>query len=342
MEKEIKIFYSWQSDLPKDTNLNGIRQSLRLACNTVENEFDNLKIELDESTRNVSGSPNIPDTIFKKIPLSDIFICDLSTINKTTSGKLRKLQNPNVLIELGYAIAKLGWNRIIILFNGQYGEHSDLPFDIDRHRASKFIIKDKNDKNGKNSLAKLLSLAIKSIIDENPKTPSQLASLTPEERKHNINVNNLEWVLSTIHIPTFDYFLGYIPLKIIGRIFHFWESFRSVMESNQFYLYDKQAEKLLNDLKKYWGFSLAFDHRYNPDGTGENYNYYIPADVFPDKDSENDFKKLTKNKTELDQAFKNLLNFIRTNYIEINLDETSDKAIIEYKKFNEEMIERMK
>ena len=40
---EIKsIFYSWQSDLPKETNQNGIRQCLRSSLNLVEESFEDF------------------------------------------------------------------------------------------------------------------------------------------------------------------------------------------------------------------------------------------------------------------------------------------------------------
>jgi len=343
MEKEIKIFYSWQSDLPKTTNRNGIEQSIRIACNQVEVEIEDTSIIIDQSTSNVPGSPNIPETIFKKTPTSSIFICDLSTINsKYAPKKVRRLQNPNVLIELGYAVAHLGWNRILILFNEEYGKHSDLPFDIDRHRANNFLIKDKSDNDGKNKLAKLLSTAIKSIIIDNPKTPMELKLQTPKEREREITVNNLEIALSTIHIPTFDNFLEFIPRKIIGRIFFFQESFFGVVESSQFYLYDKKAKEILKKFKNLWDFSLGFDHRYNPDGSGENYNYYIPADVFPDEQSKVDFDKLTENKSKLKESFLELLDYIRENYIEINIDKTSEKAFVEYRDFKDDMTKYQK
>lgn len=149
MNQPQTIFYSWQTDLPKDKNQNAIRHSINEASNILETECDDLKVQLEEATRDMPGSPNIPSTIFAKISNSDIFICDLTTINESDLEN-RKVPNPNVLIELGYAVAKLGWPRIILLFNTKFGNFpGDLPFDIDRHRASKFQITDRNDKKGK-------------------------------------------------------------------------------------------------------------------------------------------------------------------------------------------------
>lgn len=37
------------------------------------------------------------------------------------------MSNPNVLIELGYASSKLGWDRILCIHNLMYGKIEDLP-----------------------------------------------------------------------------------------------------------------------------------------------------------------------------------------------------------------------
>lgn len=50
----------------------------------------------------------------------------------------RKTPNANVLIELGYAIATVGWNRIILVFNEASGDVTDLPFDINQQRVARY------------------------------------------------------------------------------------------------------------------------------------------------------------------------------------------------------------
>lgn len=81
----------------------------------------------------MTGSPNISKSIFDKIFVSDIFVCDVTTINGNAPSELRRTPNPNVLIELGYAAATLGWERILMVHHKHYGQFpSDLPFDIDR------------------------------------------------------------------------------------------------------------------------------------------------------------------------------------------------------------------
>lgn len=149
-QKEFLIFYSWQSDLPEKTNLKAIRSALRNASSLVEEDAD-IRVTLDEATRGESGSPNIPATILQKISACDLFVCDLTTINSSSGEECRKTPNPNVLFELGYAVSILGWGRVVMLFNKHFGKFpDDLPFDIDRHRASPYLLSEEDSKNKSN------------------------------------------------------------------------------------------------------------------------------------------------------------------------------------------------
>lgn len=328
LKTEQKIFYSWQSDLPKGCNLNGIRQSLRNAANEIENNIENIRIELDEATRNTSGSPNIPLTIFDKIDSCDVFICDVTTINHDNSDN-RKMPNPNVLIELGYAISALGWGRIIMVFNTNYGSFpDDLPFDIDRHRTTVFSIKDKNDKGGKSQLSSVLKNAIEAIIKATPLKPHELKNLSPAEIKRKKDVENLKILLNYVHVPTVDLFLEDVPSTVIKDIFHYQEGYREFIESNSFHIYDKKLLKLLVDLNNNWKVVLSYGKYYDSERIGNNYKFYIPYHDKPGhKKAQLDYNYLLTIRLELEKNFKNLFKLIRSEYLEIDLDETSEKAL---------------
>ena len=50
---ELKIFYSWQSDLPKNQNLNFIETSIKDALKKLRQQKNiSLDIKLDKATRN--------------------------------------------------------------------------------------------------------------------------------------------------------------------------------------------------------------------------------------------------------------------------------------------------
>ena len=66
--KKLIVFYSWQSDVGQEENCRLIREGIRNARSRLEEDYayQDLHIELDEATRNVPGSPNIPSTVFEK------------------------------------------------------------------------------------------------------------------------------------------------------------------------------------------------------------------------------------------------------------------------------------
>jgi hypothetical protein len=128
----IKIFYSWQSDLDSKLNRNFQLDCLRQAIKKLNAEFDlEEPIREDHDTKGVLGSPDIASTILEKINSSDIFIGDISFVSKTDK---RSFSNPNVLIELGYAMSSIGDSRVINIMNTAFGHPKDLPFDLAHKR----------------------------------------------------------------------------------------------------------------------------------------------------------------------------------------------------------------
>ena len=95
--KPITVFYSWQSDLPRDVN-NLHKKAIQDAISKYNEEATD-KMKYDEAGRDETGSINILESIFKKISSCDIFIADISTINQLSSD-VRKVPSPNVCVEL--------------------------------------------------------------------------------------------------------------------------------------------------------------------------------------------------------------------------------------------------
>ncbi|MDP2703893.1 MAG: hypothetical protein Q8P01_01590, partial [bacterium] len=120
------VFYSWQSDLPNPTNRGFIQQALENAVTTIAND-NTVAVEpvVDRDTQGVAGAPDIVSTIFAKITASDVFVADVSIISRPKKG--RPTPNPNVLIELGYALRGLGHERVVLVFNRSFGKIEDLP-----------------------------------------------------------------------------------------------------------------------------------------------------------------------------------------------------------------------
>ncbi len=130
----INIFYSWQPDLPNKTNRNLILNCIEKSVRNIAKSLDmTVDLVVDRDTQGEQGSPDITDVIFQKIDECSLFVADISLINVDLRG--RKTPNPNVLIELGYAVNKLGWENVILVFNNNYGRVEDLPFDLKTKRV---------------------------------------------------------------------------------------------------------------------------------------------------------------------------------------------------------------
>lgn len=168
MKNNFTIFYSWQSDLNSKENRNLINTCIEKAISAIKKHGEiKLEINIDRDTKNRAGSVPISDTIFDKIKQSDIFICDVSLINNTLARKIdgsRLTPNPNVLIELGFAVNMLGWDRIICISNLKYGEIELLPFDIRGHKIISYNSKDIS--KAKSDLTSILKSAISKTIND--------------------------------------------------------------------------------------------------------------------------------------------------------------------------------
>jgi hypothetical protein len=133
------VFYSWQSDLPNATNRGFIQTALEAATKTLRDD-GSVEVEpvVDRDTAGVPGSPDISSTIFGKIDQALIFVCDVSIIDQGVRDERRLTPNPNVLIELGYALKALGPHRIVMVMNTAFGAIEQLPFDLRLKRVLRY------------------------------------------------------------------------------------------------------------------------------------------------------------------------------------------------------------
>lgn len=333
---QIVVFYSWQSDLNKKTNHFFINSALKDALKKVgkkaKNEFE-LDIRLDSDTKNLPGAPEISKEILDKIEICDIFIADVSiAIPKTKSS--RPSPNPNVLIELGYAICKIGWDKIILVFNDSSGEFpSDLPFDIRGHRTARYSFKGESD-NKKQEIEKLSGIFVKAISTIIEKT-DLISTINGRVRCNRIqrerDVKLLNRILSNIHIPTFDVFIDYAKTNfMLEKIFHFWEGFHGYWVSSDFSFYDSKLNNLFKIFHDLWQRSLGFGEHFKQVQGGFvwdiTYNF-----------SQKKLDKFHRSIFELEKAFHELIQYIKIGYIEVDLDFTSNQAREEYNQFGKDL-----
>jgi hypothetical protein len=327
------VFYSWQSDLAKERTSQLIRRALRVAATAVETARPGCRVVLDEATRGLPGSPNVPDSIRAKINIADMIVCDVTTITPKTNE--RPAPNPNVTFELGYAVATLGWSRVMILFNALLGNFpDDMPFDFDRHRASDFRASDPPTAGENKQLAGLLQTAMEAIIDANPSRPTR--ELTAEEQRHRRDADKLRWVLSTLHLPSLDEHVHESPHILKGKVLHFWESFNGVMENSLFHLYDAKLDTAFNRLHDAFRGTVSQSKFYRDIPHGNAYVFGMRG-LLAQEEEDAAWRAIEASCVEMRSALDYILSRVRAEFLEVDIDATNRTAWKEYVAFEREM-----
>ena len=146
----MKIFWSWQSDTPGRTARHFIRGALIDAINELKQPEDieepseretKEALHLDQDRQGVSGSPDLARLILEKIEQSAVFVADVTPVSTIPARKAKgntipekRNMNPNVAIELGYALRALTDRNVLMVLNTHYGDRTFLPFDL-AHKA---------------------------------------------------------------------------------------------------------------------------------------------------------------------------------------------------------------
>ncbi|HWK00097.1 MAG TPA: hypothetical protein VNR41_05255, partial [Xanthobacteraceae bacterium] len=145
----MKVFWSWQSDTLGKIGRHFVRDAISAAISAIKGNVDILEPEsrgslhIDHDRQGVAGSPELAQTILKKIEQSAVFIADVTPvgfISTDLNEGSKKLINSNVGIELGYALHALSDASILMVMNEFYGRHEDLPFDL-RSKAGPITFK---------------------------------------------------------------------------------------------------------------------------------------------------------------------------------------------------------
>lgn len=186
------VFYSWQADHPTSVCRNFIRSALERAiadqgASETVSEAQRPNYQIDSDTQGVPGTPPIAETIFRKIAKASLFVADMSFVATRANG--RPAPNPNVLIEYGYALSRLGSERIILLVNEHFGVVTDdnLPFNLRhlRHPIKYTLAPDADEDTRREERAKLLKKITK-IFSSAPATvgEEEIQIMEDEEPRH--------------------------------------------------------------------------------------------------------------------------------------------------------------
>ena len=277
MRNKFTIFYSWQSDKKN----NSIQTCIEKAIKEVERKFAkeiNLEINIDRDTRNKSGSPAISSTIFNKIDVTDIFICDVTLVNKNPLNKLlnyRVTPNPNVLIELGYAINQVGWERVICINDLNYSTLEELPFDIRGHRITSF---NSSKKDYKDILKNHLVFAINVIIEN-------FEQILKDQNQNNNKSHDLNLYHKFTKLCSEATLLESISLSVdclFTNKYYFekWDLLEEFYKiSENIFIDENINEAIVNFIKELGAFHSMVATAFHLDNENSQYKYYLSLKI---------------------------------------------------------------
>lgn len=120
---------------------------------------------LDQDTEGVPGAPAMVAAILKKIDACSVFVADVSLTFEREANN-RKSPNPNVLIELGYALRRLGPERVLLVVDTTTGTPEQLPFDLRGNRVVTYDGAGESEDALENELAKQFEAGLRLILDK--------------------------------------------------------------------------------------------------------------------------------------------------------------------------------
>lgn len=317
--RQVRIFFSWQSDLPQASTTRAIRTALRAAASELEAEHP-VNFSIEEATSNTPGSPYIPWALAEKIRQADIFVSDITTVARIDGGK--SMPNANVTFELGTASAHVGWSRIIMFFNDALAPLEELPFDFDRHRISTYAMAEGEEKAKAAALRGLTRDALASIVRVDPKRPRELEGIDPEKVRRDRDIDNIKWFMRQLSTAALDQHIEESPGHVRFRTAVMLDAVREVMAKSAFSIYDGDVLSEMTGLRDSLGTTLAYDHLYR--GTANMKVQVFGRGDFMETDEEREaWKVINAARADLAKHLQALLALIRERYLEVDIDVTN-------------------
>jgi hypothetical protein len=192
-----RIFFSWQSDTQTLTGRNLIERALQRAIAALAADADidpaDRELAVDRDSVGVSGSPPLVETIFGKVDRAAAFLSDLTYVAQREDG--RRMPNPNVLLEHGWALKGLSWRRVVSVMNIARGHPDDhpLPFDLQHFKRPIFYdCPDDADEDvrrlAREGLTRQFVSALRAILDDEALRAERVLAPPAEPHPHDVEL----------------------------------------------------------------------------------------------------------------------------------------------------------
>ncbi len=254
-------------------------------------------------------------------------MADVSAIGLDQTDESKTIPNPNVVFELGYAVAHLGWERVILLVNEVYGPVEKLPFDFDRNRASPFRFA-RDGVGSQKGLTDLVKAAVGLIIEKDPPRP-KAGRFDAAEARRERDLTNLRWILESIHWPTVDDHIETGAKFLSDASVSMNDAVNAIRSSSTFHVNDEELKSAFRRFVETWNNTMRHDH-YIPRKRGRGFVFKHGEHPREYAEGLKDFEYMEKERLGLHKSKKLLLTVIRDKFPEVDIQVMSDAAGARY------------
>ena len=324
------VFYSWQADTNKDANKFFLRDVLKLAIKIVNDRNGSEIVKLDMDTQNRLGFIDINKEILDKIQKCDVFVADITSIGKIGD---KVTPNPNVLLELGYALGRIGEQRIIGFANEYYEKIENYPFDIKTRRPFLYTVTEADVTNGKKKVkadSAKIAASVSDIIEEMMKLEKPVAFSVDEAVTRERDIIKLKRLMEHIPVKFIHKIIeiGKDSLAVDTDYLTIYYNIEGIVNFAYFKMYDVHLQNLVvqftNSLSAVYSHGHEFFHVH-----GTICKLIRPTDAQQ--------KKFIKEIFDLQDSFGALADYVFENYKEIDLEQANEKAFDQYIKQEQEI-----
>jgi hypothetical protein len=150
--------------------------------------------------------------------------------------------------------------------------------------------------------------------------------LAPEKIRHDQDLQNIKWLMSSIHLPTLDDLIERLPQSVPGKALWFWENFRGVVENSLFHLHDPAMADAVDRLFKSWSTATSHGEQYHDAPGGHLYIFSNRMDAPIVGERKQAWDEIEAARPEMRSALDGILARLREAYVTINIRKTNLKA----------------
>jgi hypothetical protein len=151
-----------------------------------------------------------------------------------------------------------------------------------------------------------------------------------ERQNHHRPNRELERCLESLHLPTLQHHIEELPHAISDKAMWFFDNFRGVVANNLFSDYDPVLKVAVDKLYGGWLAALAHDNQYHDTSSGKLHVFSNPGDTSLSASGQKAWDEIDASRRDMAQGLTAILDRLRADYIEINIQKTNAKAWRDY------------